>query len=149
GSVTGGVGRDILDYSQYKSPHDVLVNLQTGVATGVSGGISGMENVTGGEGNDILVGDAEDNILKGGKGRDLIIGGQGDDLLDGGADDDLLIAAWTAFDTDKDALLALQDAWSNPSWDYGTRIAALRYGVGPNLDYKLIGPNSPSETVWY
>jgi hypothetical protein len=60
-TISGGAGSDTLDYSMYRG--DVLVNLLTGTATGVSAGISGIDNVTGGWGNDILVGDVSDNVL--------------------------------------------------------------------------------------
>jgi Ca2+-binding RTX toxin-like protein len=39
--------------------------------------VSGIANVTGSQGNDILVGDQSANILRGGTGRNLIIGGGG------------------------------------------------------------------------
>jgi VCBS repeat-containing protein len=45
-----------------------------------------IENLTGGNGDDILAGDGNDNILKGGAGSDTLLGGAGDDLLIGGDD---------------------------------------------------------------
>lgn len=48
------------------------------------------EEVTGGEGDDVLVGGDEDDLIDGGGGDDLIQGGGGDDTLDGGTGDDTL-----------------------------------------------------------
>ncbi|WP_330202578.1 calcium-binding protein [Cyanobacterium sp. Dongsha4] len=47
--------------------------------------------VTGGAGNDTLLGNSADNIFIGGAGNDYLDGGSGDDSLDGGADNDTLI----------------------------------------------------------
>ena len=66
GSLEGGAGIDKLDYASYAAA--VSVNLMTGLATGISGTVVGIENVTGGSGNDLIVGDAADNVLIGGSG---------------------------------------------------------------------------------
>src|SRR6185503_10846606 len=44
----------------------------------------GIENLTGGAGNDTLVGDGNANRLNGGLGNDLLIGGGGADAFVGG-----------------------------------------------------------------
>jgi Ca2+-binding RTX toxin-like protein len=62
----------------------------TGTATGVAG-VSGIENATGGSGNDTLIGNSAINVLSGGNGNDILIGGGGNDTLNGGNDQDLLI----------------------------------------------------------
>ena len=79
GSVSGDGGTDMIDFSSFVT--DVNVNLETGVATNITGGIDGFEDVYGGTGNDTLIGDAQDNLLDGGEGDDWIYGGAGDDLL--------------------------------------------------------------------
>jgi hypothetical protein len=50
--------------------------------------ISGVENVTGGDGADYIVGSGSNNALKGAAGADVILGGDGDDYIlgAGGAD---------------------------------------------------------------
>ncbi|CDZ34087.1 Hypothetical protein NGAL_HAMBI1145_21660 [Neorhizobium galegae bv. officinalis] len=53
--------------------------------------MNGIVNVTGGDGNDILVGSSQVNTIRGGDGNDIIIGNGGDDTLDGGAGNDLFI----------------------------------------------------------
>ena len=52
------------------------VNLATGTATGTTG-VTNIENVTGGAGNDSLVGSFAANTLSGGAGADWIVGGPG------------------------------------------------------------------------
>ena len=96
-----------------------------GVKDGLSGGVLNFENLTGGSGNDLLIGNAGVNdltgnggddilvgldgidLLTGANGRDILIGGNGSDTLDGGADDDVLVANRTTHDTNLTALLAL------------------------------------------
>jgi Ca2+-binding RTX toxin-like protein len=51
----------------------------------------GIENLTGGENNDVLEGDSRNNILSGGAGNDILRGLDGDDVLLGGDGDDILI----------------------------------------------------------
>ena len=47
--------------------------------------IRNIENVQGGSGNDVLVGDGQGNELRGLGGNDNLTGGAGDDMVDGGA----------------------------------------------------------------
>jgi len=88
-SLNGGSGIDMLSYSS--DSVGVSVDLSTNI---VSGGeatgdtIVNFENVTGGSGADVLIGDDNDNALIGGGGNDNISGGLGDDRLVGGDGDD-------------------------------------------------------------
>jgi hypothetical protein len=54
GSIDGGTGRNTLDYSAATA--DVTINLQMSTATGVGGTFADIQNVTGGSGNNTLVG---------------------------------------------------------------------------------------------
>jgi CSLREA domain-containing protein len=129
GTVTGGSGTNTLDYSLYST--GVYVNLQTLTATG-TGGIANIQNVTGGQGNDILVGNANANVLreKATKtGRDLIIDGGGADALTAGGGDDILIAGTTIYDRNAAALNALLATWASSALSYNQRVAALLNGV--------------------
>ena len=54
-----------------------------------AGGIQLTEN--GGDGNDVLIGSAGNDVLTGGPGDDVIIGGAGLDVIDGGDGDDIEI----------------------------------------------------------
>lgn len=88
GAIDGESGTDSLDYSSVSS--SVVVDLAAGSATNVSGGVSNIEDVTGGSGSDILTGDSGANVISGGGGSDSIDGGAGDDELNGGAGNDTL-----------------------------------------------------------
>ncbi|MDB5785147.1 Ig-like domain-containing protein, partial [Caballeronia mineralivorans] len=97
GSVTGvenvtldllGGSSDMLSYAGTTS--NVTVNLSTSSATGFSS-IAGVENVTGGNGNDTLIGNSASNLLIGGDGNDAINGGAGADTLTGGNGSDTFV----------------------------------------------------------
>jgi hypothetical protein len=123
GSLNGGGGGDWLDYSGLPATTSVTVNLVTGAATGVVGGVSNIANVRGGPGNDTLRGNGG-NILIGGSGRNflvdaftgsaasgrsLLIGGSGSSTLTAGAAGDILIAGTTSYNAASTANdLALQ-----------------------------------------
>src|SRR5439155_2126523 len=113
GSLTldGQGGSDTLDYSRFFFPNAARVNLALGTATGVAGGVSNIENVTGGPGDDILIGNDEANVLSGGAGRDILIGRGGADVLLGGTGDDILIGCSTDYDLDPAALEDLMAEW--------------------------------------
>ncbi|WP_432431381.1 calcium-binding protein, partial [Rhodomicrobium vannielii] len=94
GTVTGvesitaslGDGVDTLNYSA--STAGVSVDLAAGTASGFSS-IAGIENVTGGSGNDTLAGDAGANRLAGGAGDDTYFADSGDTIVEtatGGVD---------------------------------------------------------------
>jgi hypothetical protein len=109
-SINGEGGSNTLDYSGYAG--DVTVDLPLGYATGLTGGISNVRNVVGSQGNDILVGDGQANILTGGTGRNILIGGQGGgDTLIGGPGQNILIAGYTDDDLDVAALDAVMAQW--------------------------------------
>ncbi len=133
-TVNGQGGSDTLDYSSLGI--DVRVNLTLGTATGLVG-LSGVENVAGGGGDDTLVGDAGDNALTGGGGRDLLIGREGADQLFGGAGEDILIGNATALDADPAALEAVMAEWGRGDLGYGQRIQHLKLGGGNNGAVKL------------
>src|SRR5439155_8112070 len=120
-----------LDYSAYSS--SVIVDLQTGLATGVGGVVANIQNVTGGNGGgagvfNILVG-AGGNTLTGGNGRrNLLIAGSSASTLTAGDDEDILIGGTTAYDMDVASLMALTDYWSGTSDDYAPRVGNLLAG---------------------
>ena len=78
---------------------DLLANNQTGVGVAYLNAGAGfvhesllftMENLTGGSGNDILLGDVNGNRLRGSGGADFMLGQNGADTLIGGEGDDSL-----------------------------------------------------------
>ncbi|MBI4788773.1 MAG: M10 family metallopeptidase C-terminal domain-containing protein, partial [Chloroflexi bacterium] len=76
GAYDGGNGSDWLDYSSYTTP--IVVNLTTSVATNVAA-FSNVENIAGGQADDILTGNASANTINGGRGNDVLTGLLGDD----------------------------------------------------------------------
>ncbi|HND52199.1 MAG TPA: hypothetical protein PLV92_07375, partial [Pirellulaceae bacterium] len=95
---------DLLDYSAYSV--GVSVDLTTGDATGVGGGLatdlngSSIEQVFGSAWNDVLVGDVERNVIMGRAGDDSLRGMTADDTLDGEAGDDTIQVAGTEAEFD-------------------------------------------------
>ncbi|CTQ33021.1 M10 family metallopeptidase C-terminal domain-containing protein [Jannaschia rubra] len=89
----GGNGVDTADFSR-ESPFQLLVNLETNVASG--GTASGdtfysIENLVGSDDRiDRFIGTADANHFWGRGGGDVFNGRDGDDILDGGADGDIL-----------------------------------------------------------
>ena len=86
--LDGGAGSDTASYAERTLP--VVVTLRDGADTTASiNGIvedtlRGIENITGGSGNDTLTGDAGANALLGGAGNDRLKSSLGADTLDGG-----------------------------------------------------------------
>src|SRR5262249_23474979 len=70
GAIDGGGGVNTLTYAAYTG--DVIVDLLVHSATGVDGGVYNVQNVTGSNGNSMLVGDANPNVLVGGTGRNVL-----------------------------------------------------------------------------
>jgi len=85
----GGDGIDTVYYADAAA--DVTIDLAAGTGEGDSAQgdtLSGIENVSGSEHNDLLRGDAGTNTLWGQGGNDTLDGGDGADTLDGGAGED-------------------------------------------------------------
>ncbi len=126
GVIDGGAGVNTLNYAAYST--GITVNLQTLVATGTAA-IANIQNVTGGQGNDILVGNGGNNVLTEHTGDNLVIGGGGADTLIGGSGSDILIAGSTIYDQNVAALDALLAAWDDTTLSYSQRVADLLSGV--------------------
>jgi Ca2+-binding RTX toxin-like protein len=90
-TFTGAAGTDTADYALRSAPVTVsLDNVANDGATGETDNVkTDVENVTGGSGNDALIGTTTANVLAGGPGADSLDGDTGNDVLDGGtgADD--------------------------------------------------------------
>jgi Ca2+-binding RTX toxin-like protein len=120
-----GTGNTRLGYAAYS--RDVCANLATGVATDVVA-FRGIHSLTGGLGNNILVGSDGADELIAGPGRSLLIGGGGADHLVGGGDDDILIGGRTAYDQNRQALEAILAEWGREDLGYTERVESLRTG---------------------
>jgi hypothetical protein len=147
-NLDGQGGVNTLDYSGYQG--DVMVDLPLGTATGVSGSIANMQNVTGGQGNSILVGNGG-NVLTGGTGRNLLIAGPTASTLVGNSGEDVLVGGTTDFDTNAPALIALMTEWSRPDLPYASRVQNLLTGGGLNgttlLDASTFHSNGGGNTL--
>lgn len=91
-TLEGGTGTDTVVYAGVTATvnANLLTKLGT-VADGSNQELRSIENLTGGAGNDILVGNDSANTLLGMVGKDTILGGAGDDNLQGGEGDDSLV----------------------------------------------------------
>ena len=84
-TLTGGDGLDTVEYRA--SSAGVTVNLATSTVSGGDAAgdrISSIENVSGSDADDTIIGSAASNVLNGNDGRDTIEGGAGADRMDGG-----------------------------------------------------------------
>jgi len=147
-----GQGTDTLTFSsltiavQMNLGSSAIQNVHTNRTLKLSG-IDRFENVTGGSGDDILIGNGLNNTLvgnngndvltgnggndtlNGGNGRDILSGGNGLDTLSGGNDEDILIAGRTTSDTTLAKLIDIRAAWITAQ-PYATRVSNLRSGAG-------------------
>jgi Ca2+-binding RTX toxin-like protein len=88
--LDGGNGLDTASYAGSARAVNVSLAQDAAQDTGGAGTdtLLGIENLTGGSGNDTLAGNGADNRLAGGAGNDVLDGGAGNDRLDGGAGTD-------------------------------------------------------------
>jgi Ca2+-binding RTX toxin-like protein len=83
-AMHGGGGLDEADYSDHAD--DLVVDLTHEGGQGADGEgdlLTDVEDVFGGLGDDVLIGDEQANLLRGNQGRDKLRGGAGDDTLEG------------------------------------------------------------------
>ncbi|MGO4128845.1 calcium-binding protein [Inquilinus sp. YAF38] len=95
-TLNGGNGTDTASY--YTSGIGVTINLETGRGSGGEAQgdlLSGIENVSGSQSWDSIIGTTGANVLQGWNGNDLLLGGRGADTLSGGAGADTFIYAGT------------------------------------------------------
>jgi hypothetical protein len=128
-TIDAGRGTNTLDYSAYTGTVRAIMPL--GIYTGFAG-ITNIQNVSGGIGNSLLIGDARANGLKGGTGRNVIIGGGGGDTFDASAatSDNMLISGTTDYDDRLAALDAIFAEWTRTDLSYNNRYRDLVDGSG-------------------
>ena len=105
--LLGGAGIDTAVFSSRNN----RINLGSTRIQGTGDGrdiLTGIENVNGGAGNDIITGNNSDNTLNGGTGNDTLNGGLGNDRLVGGSGNDIFqINTGTGRDVITDYTLSL------------------------------------------
>ena len=81
-TIHGGEGQDVAMYND--APEAITVNLATGVRTGWAAEdvLESIEGIYGTRFDDVLIGDARDNLFRGDDGNDTIDGGAGVDTAD-------------------------------------------------------------------
>jgi hypothetical protein len=152
--VAGGTD-NTLDYSGYSSNSSVVVDLKTGFATGLGGGVSGIQSVIGGSGGpagtyNLLIGNGG-NMLIGHTGRrNILVAGATASTLDvlGSNEEDLLIAGTTQYDTEAGLASWLQIAayWAGTD-PFATRVSKLEAGTGvPKLAAATVKGNGGGNT---
>ena len=96
----------------------------------LSGGPAATTEIVAGAGNDTITGGSGDNILLGGGGNDTITGGLGKNLMIGGSgncslyakgSENIVFAGSTSDDSNDQALLNLLDQGSRVSYGYSVR----------------------------
>ncbi|MGV8951881.1 MAG: M10 family metallopeptidase C-terminal domain-containing protein [Cypionkella sp.] len=84
--LIGGSGTDTADYTQATSA--ILVRLDSLITLNDGEGgqdyLTSIENITGSQFNDVVVGNGGNNVIRGGLGSDVLLGGAGDDIIMGG-----------------------------------------------------------------
>jgi hypothetical protein len=89
GTLNGGAGVDYVDFSQRTAAMHLTMDGVTPSGTFAGGVVTegviigaDVENIHGGSGNDVIVGNALDNDINGGAGADNMTGGGGSDTVD-------------------------------------------------------------------
>jgi Ca2+-binding RTX toxin-like protein len=102
-----------LDYSKYTVPLTVDLKLNVAQVGLIFTTVKGINDVLGGQGNNILVGNLN-NFLRGGAGRDVLISGGGTTTLQAGTGEAVMTGAHYIFDTNLAKLDAVRTVWSAP-----------------------------------
>ncbi|OWJ66260.1 calcium-binding protein [Inquilinus limosus] len=126
--LDGGAGTDTASY--YIGAAGVTVNLATGAGSGGDAQgdtLTGIENVSGSQGSDILVGNSVANTLQGWSGNDVLTGAGGKDTLTGGAGADRFVYASTTHSV----------VGANAD-----RITDFRHAQGDRIDLSAIDANT-------
>jgi Ca2+-binding RTX toxin-like protein len=134
--LTGAAGIDTATYEQVSEPLDVRLDgaANDGGASDGRGDSAAVENVIGGSGNDVLVGDASANLLEGRGGNDALTGGSGPDTLRGGDGTDTVTYAGR---TDGLQVSLLDNGPNDGGAQDGA--AGARDSVGPDVENLLGG----------
>jgi phospholipase C len=100
----------------------------------------GNNHIEGGSGNTVIVGGAGNNQISAGAGRNLLIGGTGNTRIVENGGQAIEIAGTTLYDSNAEALTAIENEWASTSDNLATRIANITSGVtqdASNTKYHL------------
>ncbi|MEM7765982.1 MAG: calcium-binding protein [Pseudomonadota bacterium] len=143
--MVGGDGVDTLSYEDALGRVVVRLWNQTAdgsIATGDE--VSGFENVTGGAGNDALIGSDEANVLTAGAGDDYLDGLGGDDVLSGGEGEDRMVGGEgvdtvSYADADGRVVVRLRDQTADGSIATGDTLSGFENATTGSGNDALIG----------
>lgn len=144
--LDGGSGVDMADFSDKTLPVSVKLDSTRWVDVRIGGlredRLRNIESITGGVGNDVLIGDRLVNTLLGGDGDDTLDGGFGADRLVGGRGNDIYV-----IDNRYDVVVEIPDAGSDLIRTVFAHIDLDDYANVENLTYtgtfkaNLVGNN--------
>ncbi len=134
GTLDGGLGDDILDYTRHSAGVTVDLSVGAPTATNITRLLDSFEVILGGSGNDsikgsatrsmVMVGGAGNDTITGGTGRDILIGGLGSDTIRGGSGEDIVIGGQTAYDNSVTSLLGIRKEWTSAA-SFADRVSHL------------------------
>ncbi len=123
GTLDGGLGDDILDYTRHSAGVTVDLSVGAPTATNITRLVDSFEVILGGNGNDsikgsatrsmVIVGGSGNDTITGGTGRDILIGGLGSDTIRGGSGEDIVIGGAITDSTSISRLRLLQNEWTS------------------------------------
>jgi len=133
-TLNGGAGIDTAEYVQASGA--VMANLATGQATGADGTdtLVSIENLTGSDFADVLIGNAGANVLQGGLGDDWLEGRAGNDTIDGGAGLD-----WAGYGNASGAVTVNLATGTATGADGTDTLIGIENAAGSVFDDTLIG----------
>ena len=171
--LEGGLGNDTASYID--STNDLTIDLsyvETWTFEAAEDSLESIESLIGGEGDDLLIGDENDNSLDGGIGEDVLYGRDGadtlsggpgddelygeagDDTLQGGADADVLdggddtnTASYTLAPADDGVTVDLTDPSENAGDAEGDTFVDIDNLTGSDGDDIMIGDNEPNVLI--
>ncbi|MDQ6751612.1 MAG: hypothetical protein M3Z33_12795, partial [Actinomycetota bacterium] len=141
----GGPGEDQVSYAD-RAPVTIDLSLRTAGAAGEADALAGIEDASGGSGDDVIVGDGGPNALAGGGGRDRILGGAGNDRLRTvGGPSPTTLSTLSAFDEESE-IFGTADSES-PTADASSADATVDGGPGDDQVSLAGGPGAPATQV--
>jgi T5SS/PEP-CTERM-associated repeat protein/VCBS repeat-containing protein len=152
--IDGGPGVDTVKY--VSATQTIIVDLTAGTAYGDPAigvdTLTSIENVVGGSGNDVIIGNEVANNLQGGPGDDQLAGQGGDDVLDGGQGTDVAIFSGKLSDyliqqVDGDTYKVTDYRANGDGVDTLTNIEIVRFADGQHLigDVVNVAPSTPTD----
>ncbi len=102
--------------------------------------------IIGDAGNNVLIGRGGNDTLNGGAGRDILVGGAGTDTLLGGNEDDILIGSLLSHASEASSMRLLMEEWSRTDLGYTARVSNLRNGTGLNQTLRIDSASSTDDS---